>query len=144
MPAYPNKQAFKERPIQFLDEKKEELAFVVANQFLTPHDPKLRYETLLAEALMLSKRDDFIEKRNSYRKWQEDVIENDMTPKQAVVEMEKSLEQHHAIVKKSKVSLISKVSFLIVEVALSLGWSSSERTAGYHVCDGFHCKMLAV
>jgi hypothetical protein len=127
MPAYPSRQAFKDRPAQTPAEKKEELAFVIANHFLTPHDPTLPDQTLLTEALELSKRDDFIEKRNVFRKWQEDVLEDELTPQQAVREMENSLEELQAIMKKSKVNMASKVSFLVVEAALGL--------AGAHLGD---------
>ena len=107
--------------------KKEQLAFVIANKFLTPDDPKIPYEEMLKEAVELSKDSDFIKKRGALHEWQENILRNDMTTKQAVNEMEIRLEEYNNIIKKSHKNVISKVAFLILEFSLGL--------AGTHLGD---------
>jgi hypothetical protein len=98
----------------------EELAMVLSNRFLIPEDPGKSDDELLKKAVQLSKREDFKENRIKFYKWQEDIIEQGITDKKAIEEMEQYLQKYNEVVKKRNKEVRLKFAFLAIKVGLSV------------------------
>jgi hypothetical protein len=105
---------------QSTQEQKEHLAMVLSHRFFIPHDPKKSDQQLLKDAIKLSKQDDFKEKRANFYKWQDDIIEQGITDKKAIEEMEQYLGQYNEIVKKASNEVRLKFGFLLLKLALGM------------------------
>jgi hypothetical protein len=101
-------------------EEKRKLAMVLTHRFLVPDDAGKPDDQLLREAIELARRDDFKEKRTNFYKWQENIIEEGITDKKAIEEMEVYLEQYNQVVKAASKEVKVKFGFLVIKLGLSI------------------------
>lgn len=121
MAAYPAFYNYEEDQKQrAIENKSEELVMRLSQRFLVPDDDSQNDDELLQEAIELSSRDDFREKRQALYQWQDDIIEQQIPAEVAVAEMEDLLTQYNDVIKKSRRKLTYKYAFLAIEVAVGL------------------------
>jgi hypothetical protein len=119
--AYPSFDAYQRDKKQTAGgDPQEALAMILSNQFLVPESPGKSDDELLKQAVALAQRDDFKEKRATFHRWQEDIIEQEIPPDKAVEEMEEYLKQYNNIVKKAEGEVYWKYAFMAIPVALSI------------------------
>lgn len=126
MAAYPSFNDYKEDANKATKEKrKEQLAMVISQKFLVPDDPKKSDAELLDQAIKLSRRDDFRKKRALLHQYQEEIIEQEIPPDKAIMEMEEFLKQYNKIIKKAKLEMRWKYAFLVIEVGIGLAGAAA-------------------
>lgn len=92
------------------------LSMVISHKFLVPDDHSKSDTDLLKIAIGLSKRDDFKEKRAALYKWQQTIIEEDITDAKAIEELEEYLNQYNKIIEKAAVGTKWKFGFLVLNL----------------------------
>jgi hypothetical protein len=105
------------------EKQRENLAMVLSHRFLVPDNPDKSGNSdieLLKKVVKISKREDFKENRMKFYKWQEDIIEQGITDKKALEEMEQYLEKYNKVVKKSSNEVRLKYGFLLIKLGLSI------------------------
>ena len=106
------------------ERRQEKLVMVLSHRFLVPKDSRKSDTKLLEQAVNLAARDDFKEKRAHFYKWQEDIIENDISDTKAIEEMEESLKKYNEVVRKATTDVYWKFGFLVINVGLGLAGAS--------------------
>jgi hypothetical protein len=97
----------------------QKLQCALAHRFLVPSSSDRSDEELLKDAVKLADEEDFKGHRAEYYKWQEDIIEQDISVPDAIKEMEQHLEALNKIVKKAKIKVYWRFAFTIIPIALS-------------------------
>lgn len=124
MPAYPSHYEFNKDSqidVSNKDDRRQKLQCVLAHKFLVPTGDDKSDKQLLQDAIKLADEDDFKVHRAEYYKWQEDIIEQDISIQNAVIEMERYLESLNAIVKKAKIKVYWKFAFTVIPISLAVG-----------------------
>ncbi|SAL52347.1 hypothetical protein AWB70_04333 [Caballeronia cordobensis] len=119
--AYPSLMAYQKDHAEATNaEGQEILAMVLRHRFLVPESEGKSDDELLAQAVALAKRGDFKEKRARFHRWQEDVIEQEITSADAVAEMEELVRQLEAITRKARIDTCLKFAFMAIPAAIGL------------------------
>jgi hypothetical protein len=119
--AYPSLMAYqKDQAEATKAERQEILAMVLRHRFLVPESEGKSDDELLAQAVALARRDDFKERRAKFHRWQEDIIEQEIAPAEAVAEMEELMQQFEAIAKKARIDTYWKFAFMAIPAAIGL------------------------
>ena len=122
MPAYPSLDEFKKDlpfDVEKEQERRQKLQCALSHRFLVPTGIFQSHYRLLKKAVQLADDDDFKGHRADFYKWQEDVIEQDISVENAVKEMEKHLEKLNEIVRKAKIKVYWKFAFTIIPIGLA-------------------------
>ncbi|HEX9838551.1 MAG TPA: hypothetical protein VGA72_04360 [Anaerolineales bacterium] len=101
--------------------RNETLGLVLSSRFLAPRISGKSDRDLLRQAVRLASRDDFREKRAQLYKWQEDIIENDISDNEAIEEMGHHLEQYNDVVRRAKREVCWKFAFTVIPIGLRIG-----------------------
>jgi hypothetical protein len=88
--AYTSTNAFREEKMAADPDRRQRLAALLAHSFLTPTEKDPHHE-LLKRAIDLAQTPEFHSKREAFYKWQEGIIEEDISDDKAVEEMKKLL-----------------------------------------------------
>jgi hypothetical protein len=102
------------------EERQAQLAMVLTHKFLVPQKIGKSDPELLKQAVALARRDDLQEKRAQFYKWQEDIIEQDITDTKAIEEMEAYLKQYNEVVRKAAKEVYWKYGFMVLNVTLGM------------------------
>lgn len=122
VPAYPSYYEFnKDSQIDVRDgsARRVKLQCALAHRFLVPSGDKPDLQ-LLKDAVKLADEDDFKGHRAEYYKWQENIIENDISVENAIKEMEQHLEAINKVIRKAKIKVYWKFAFTITSISLSV------------------------
>ena len=98
----------------------EALAMVLTHRFFVPENEDKSDDELLAQAIKLARRDDLREKRAKFHRWQEDIIEQQIPPSEAVTEMEELLKQFEAVARKARIEVYWKFTFMAIPAAIGM------------------------
>lgn len=119
--AYPSLLAYQDDQIAASkSDRQEALAMVLTHKFFVPESESKSDDELLAQAIELARRDDFREKRARFHRWQEDIIEQQIQPNEAVAEMEDHLKQFEAIARKARIEVYWKFAFMAIPAAIGM------------------------
>lgn len=119
--AYPSLLTYQaDQPVASDAARQEALAMVLSHRFLVPEDESKSDNELLVQAIELARRDDFREKRAKFHRWQEDVIEQEIAPADAVAEMEELLKQFEAVTRSAQIKTYVKFAFMAIPAAIGL------------------------
>ncbi|AJG20752.1 hypothetical protein RR42_m3384 [Cupriavidus basilensis] len=119
--AFPSLLAYREdQALASSPGRQEILAMVLRHKFFIPGTKGKSGDELLSQAVELAGRDDFREKRARFHRWQEDIIEQQIEPEQAVEEMEGHLKQFEVIARKAKVDVYWRFAFIAIPAAIGM------------------------
>lgn len=119
--AYPSLLSYQEdQPAQLKSDRQENLAMVLKRRFLVPESKNKSDDELLAQAVDLASRDEFKERRAKFHRWQEDIIEQEIPPKEAVAELEEHLKKFDAVVRKTNIETCLKFAFMAIPAAVGI------------------------
>lgn len=119
--AFPSLLAYQEdQASASKSDRQEMLAMVLRHKFLVPDGKGKSDDELLAQAVKLARRDDFRERRAKFHRWQEDIIDQEIAPADAIAEMEELLKQFETIARKARIDTYWKFAFMAIPVAIGL------------------------
>lgn len=101
-------------------DRQEILAIVLRHKFLVPECKGKTDDELLAQAVELARREDFRERRVKFHRWQEDIIDQEIAPADAIAEMEELLKQFETIAHKARIDTYWRFAFLAIPTAIGL------------------------
>jgi hypothetical protein len=114
--AYTSADAYRE---DIAADRRRRLAAFISHRFLTPAGKDPDHE-LLKRAVGLATTDDFRRKRADFYKWQEGIIENEITDEKAIEEMEKLLREFNEATTKAFNTVVVRYAFTVIPIALTI------------------------
>jgi hypothetical protein len=117
--AYPSADAFR-RDVSVSDVgRRTRLAAVMRHHFLSPatSDPD---QEMLKRAVDLVMKDSFRRKRSSFYEWQEEIIEENISDKKAIEELEQRLSTYNTAIKKAFRDTVAKYAFTVIPIAIGI------------------------
>ncbi len=92
------------------------LSMIISQKFLVPENNGKSDDDMLKDAIKLVDRDDFKEKRIALYKWQESIINENISDVKAIEELEELLKQYNKIVEKAASGTRWKFGFLVLNL----------------------------
>lgn len=100
--------------------QRTDLSLVISNHFFVPEERDMDDDQLLKKAVELASKDKVRMRREKLQQFQDDIIEEKISPEKAIRELEDLLKQYNKELKKSRMNMIYKYAFLAIEVGLGL------------------------
>lgn len=118
--AYASAHAFRDETQATDPQRRRKLASILTHRFLAPTgaDPK---QELLKRAVDLATTDAFRMKRSKFYEWQEEVIEEGITPGKAIEEMEERLKAYNAAINAAFKVTLQRYAFTVIPISIALG-----------------------
>ncbi len=116
--AYQSKEAAEQEWLP-TEPSKESLTLAIAREFVVP-DPQGRDELdFLKACVALANDSDFKEKRARLYEWEQTVIDDKLTDRQAVEEMRGHVDKYNQAVRKAKIAVVTKFAFTLIPISLT-------------------------
>jgi hypothetical protein len=123
--AYPSESAYKkDYTVNIQKQREETLGLALSHKFLIPKASGKSDSDFLKKAVKLASRDDFREKRAQLYRWQEQIIENDISDEKAIEEMEQHLKQYNDVVQRAEQDVYWKFAFTMISIGLTMAGAS--------------------
>jgi hypothetical protein len=117
--AYTSVSAYRQENSAVAPDRRRRLATQISHRFLTPTEKDPKHE-LLKRAIDLAQTSGFHDKREALYKWQEGIIEEDITDEKAIEEMEKLLEELDKATRKAFGNVADRFLFTIIPIGLGM------------------------
>jgi hypothetical protein len=117
--AYPSIGSYEKELSKADENRSTRLATKLVHRFLAPGAPDPHQE-MLKRAADLARTKDFCEKRAAFYRWQEDIIEQDISDEKAMEELEQRLRAYNKAVEKAFANARLKYVLTLIPVALGL------------------------